>query len=230
MRIDADAAVEVAAGTDHVGRGALKLEEAIRRFAVEPTGRLALDLGASTGGFTQVLLEHGARRVIALDVGHGQLAAEIRADARVLPVEGENARGLDPDRLAALAGSPERPGLVVADLSFISLTLVLPAIARVTDGDADVVVLIKPQFEVGRARVRNGIVHAADDRARAVRDVLDAAWAVGLRTVDLISSPIVGAHGNREVLAHLHRSRGRGPAEWERSIAAVVGDADGEAG
>lgn len=230
VRVAAADAVLVAPGSDRVGRGAVKLEAALDRFAVDPAGRLALDLGASTGGFTQVLLQRGARRVVALDVGHGQLAAELRTDARVVVVEGENARWLDRERVATLTASGDLPGLVVADLSFISLAVVLPAIARVAGPEADVIVLIKPQFEVGRTRIRRGVVADAADRVLAVGAVLRAAAAAGLGAVDLMPSPIVGAHGNREVLAHLHPSRGRAPAEWEPSIGTAVGGPDGEAG
>ena len=127
------------------------------------TGRLALDVGASTGGFTQVLLERGARRVIALDVGHGQLAAPVREDPRVTTVEGVNARSLTARELAELSGTEELPALVVADVSFISLTTILPALVETCGPDADYVLLIKPQFEVGRQGIREGLVR---DRAR----------------------------------------------------------------
>jgi 23S rRNA (cytidine1920-2'-O)/16S rRNA (cytidine1409-2'-O)-methyltransferase len=177
-----------------------------------------------------VLLERGARSVVALDVGHDQLAAELVEDPRVVVVEGENARTLTPERLAELAGSTAPPQVVVADLSFISLTLVLPAIAAVADVDADVILLVKPQFEVGRAKVRGGLVRDAEDRARAVEAVLDTAAATGLLTAGLIASPVVGTHGNREVLAHLHRARGSDPSEWAGSIERAVRPLPGEAG
>lgn len=212
-----------------VGRAAGKLHAALHDFGVDPLGRLALDLGASTGGFTQVLLDRGAARVVALDVGHGQLVPELATDRRVVVVEGENARALTVDRLAALTGRTERPRLVVVDLSFISLTLVLPAVARVAHADADIVCLIKPQFEVGRGRVRGGVVVDDADRADAVRGVLEAAADVGLRTVALTASAVPGARGNREVLVHLHRARGLDPAEWGQSIGRVIGAPDRKA-
>jgi 23S rRNA (cytidine1920-2'-O)/16S rRNA (cytidine1409-2'-O)-methyltransferase len=171
--------------------------------------------------------------VVALDVGHGQLVPELRADPRVITVEGENARYLTAERLAELTGSTERPGLVVGDLSFISLTLVLPAISAVLATDADAVLLIKPQFEVGRTGVRGGIVADPGARATAVRGVLAAVAAAGLRTVGLLRSPVVGTHGNVEVLAHVQHERGGQPAEWHRSgewderIEQVVRDDDG---
>lgn len=230
QKVRADAVLEVDRGSGWVGRGAGKLDAALDAFGVDVRDRTALDLGASTGGFTQVLLERGARSVVALDVGHDQLAAELVEDPRVIVVEGENARTLTPERLAELAGSTAPPQVVVADLSFISLTLVLPAIAAVADDDADVILLVKPQFEVGRTKVRGGLVRDADDRARAVEAVLDTAAAAGLLTAGLIASPVVGTHGNREVLAHLHRARGSDPSEWTGSIERVVRPLPGEAG
>lgn len=206
-----------------VSRGAVKLLAALDRFAIDASGRLALDAGASTGGFTQVLLHRGARRVIAVDVGHGQLAAEIAIDDRVDSHEGVNVKDLDPARLSGLTHSSERPDLVVADLSFISLTHVLPALAAIAAPEADVVVLIKPQFEVGRTGVREGIVRDPGLRADAIAQVLWSAWDVGLGTSGLISSPIVGTGGNHEYLAHLRASPAVNPTEWEASIPSIAG-------
>jgi 23S rRNA (cytidine1920-2'-O)/16S rRNA (cytidine1409-2'-O)-methyltransferase len=212
-------------GTDVVSRAAVKLEAALDAFALDVRGVLALDLGASTGGFTQVLLRRGAAAVIALDVGHGQLVPELAADPRVLAIEGENARDLTPERLAALTGGLGAPGVVVADLSFISLRHVLPAIAAVAASDGDIVCLIKPQFEVGRTGVAEGIVRDAGARAGAVREVLRSAWEAGLGTAGLLASPLPGSHGNREVLAHLSAERGTHPAQWEdRLVRAATGD------
>ncbi|MFD1720646.1 TlyA family RNA methyltransferase [Amnibacterium endophyticum] len=205
-----------------VGRAAGKLDAALEAFGVQVGGKDALDLGASTGGFTQVLLRRGAARVVALDVGHDQLVPELRDDARVVVVEGENARTLTAARLAALTGSDEPPGVVVADLSFISLRLVLPEIAAVAAADADVVLLVKPQFEVGRSRVHGGVVTDPADREEAVRGVLDAAAAVGLRTAGVVGSTVSGQEGNREVLVHLHAARGSDPAEWDQILRQVV--------
>ena len=229
VRVAESSRLDVDADDGWVGRAAHKLDDALTAFDVPVAGRLALDLGASTGGFTQVLLRRGARRVVALDVGHDQLVPALRADPRVLVVEGENARHLTATRLAELTGDEERPDVVVADLSFISLALVLPAIAAVGSANADVVCLVKPQFEVGRERVRGGLVRDPAARAEAVARVLDAANGVGLRAVALRASGTPGTHGNREALVHLHRSRGRDPAEWTGSIAAVVRGPDGEA-
>lgn len=228
QRVLADASVLLAPGDDWVGRAAGKLDAALDAFGVDVRGRRALDLGASTGGFTQVLLERGAAAVVALDVGHEQLVPELRADPRVTVVEGENARSLTRERLAALAGDDVAPGVVVADLSFISLTLVMPAIAAVSAPDADVILLVKPQFEVGRGKVRAGIVIDSTDRADAVAGVLAAAAAAGLSTVGVIASPVIGTHGNREVLVHLRRGPAFDPTEWEATIGRAVLP-DGEA-
>lgn len=211
----------------HVSRAGAKLEAALDAFAVDPSGRLALDLGASTGGFTALLLERGASEVIALDVGHEQLVPELRRDRRVIVVEGENARDLTRDRLAALTGLVDAPSLVVADLSFISLAHVLPAIAAVLGPGGDVVCLIKPQFEVGRTKVRGGLVPVAADRAAAVLAVLAAARDVGLGTAGVIASPVVGTHGNREVLAHLRPVHGEDPGGWEDRVRRATGAVEG---
>lgn len=210
-------AVVTVHGDDHyVSRGAHKLLAALDTFGIDPAGRVALDLGASTGGFTQVLLERGAQPVLAVDVGHDQLAPEIRADGRVRVVEGCNARELDAARLADLTGVAERPSLVVADLSFISLTLVLPAITRCTDAGAELALLIKPQFEVGR--VRDGVVTDPLLWADAIRKVLRSAATHELRVRALAASPIAGGEGNREFLVHLVRGDAEDPTEWEARI------------
>ncbi|MGO3147748.1 MAG: TlyA family RNA methyltransferase [Leucobacter sp.] len=215
-RVHAGAEVTVHGSDHYVSRGAYKLIAALDAFSVDPTGQLALDLGASTGGFTQVLLERGAREVCALDVGHGQLAQVIRDDPRVRVVEGCNARNLDHARLAALTGTDERPMLVVGDLSFISLTLILPAIARCTGDDADIVLLIKPQFEVGR--VRNGVVTDPVKWEEAILHILHAAAESGFATLGLAPSPVVGTEGNREFLVHFHRDEAPDPREWNGRV------------
>lgn len=179
-----------------VSRAAGKLLAALDAFAVDPAGRDALDVGASTGGFTQVLLARGARHVTALDVGHDQF--QVPLDDRITLLEGVNVRDLRPPM-------HPQPSLVVADVSFISLRHVLPPVRAVATDEADWLVLVKPQFEVGRGRVRGGIVDDPAARADAVRQVLDAAWALGLGTAGLAASPVVGTHGNREYLAHLRQ-------------------------
>lgn len=197
-------------GADHyVSRAAHKLLAGLDAFRVSPEGRLALDLGASTGGFTQVLLERGAREVIALDVGHGQLAEPLRADRAVRVVEGCNARELTPAVLADAAGTDEAPTLVVGDLSFISLTLILPAIARVAAPAAELILLIKPQFEVGRQGIREGIVTdpalAAESIGRVVECAAGLGFTHGAGRDGILPSPITGEHGNREFLAYFSR-------------------------
>ncbi|MFM6974259.1 MAG: TlyA family RNA methyltransferase, partial [Agromyces sp.] len=200
--------LRVSADDHYVSRAAAKLIAALDAFPVPVDGVFALDAGASTGGFTQVLLERGARSVLALDVGHGQLAPSIRNDDRVIVVEGENVRSLDATRVRHLSGGTELPRLVVADLSFISLELVLPALVSASTADAEFVVLIKPQFEVGRGGIREGIVRDADARADAVERVLWSAHDLGLRTAGLERSPLLGGHGNIEILAWLSHQSG----------------------
>lgn len=215
-------AIEVAGSDHYVSRAAHKLIAALDSFAVPVDGRLVLDVGASTGGFTQVLLERGARRVIALDVGHGQLESSIRSDARVTVVEGSNARYLTAAALEEQSGISETPSLVVGDLSFISLTTVLPALVATVGLGADFVMLIKPQFEVGRTGIREGIVREAGLREDAVNGVLWSAWDLGLPTAGVISSPIAGNSGNREYLVWLSAAVGSNPTEWMQQVSALA--------
>lgn len=211
--IASDADIEVDAADEWVSRAARKLVGALDAFDVDPSGRVVLDVGASTGGFTQVLLARGARRVIALDVGHGQLHPTIALDERVAVVEGTNARNLTRADYLALDGAAAETSLVVGDLSFISLRLVLPALVEAVPAD-EFVLLVKPQFEVGRGGVREGIVHDAGLRNDALMNVLWAAWDLGLGTSGLAASPIVGTHGNHEYLARFQRGVGGNPTEW----------------
>ncbi|HWU45653.1 MAG TPA: TlyA family RNA methyltransferase [Humibacter sp.] len=212
------------AGADHyVSRAAHKLIAALDEWPVAVRSRLALDAGASTGGFTQVLLERGARTVLALDVGHGQLAQPVASDPRVISIEGVNVRYLTGDELAEVSGTAQKPQLVTADLSFISLRTVLPALVSVADPAADFVLLIKPQFEVGRTGVREGIVHDAGLREDAVTGVLWTAWDLGIGTAGVSASPIAGTHGNREYLAWLNVTAGGHPTEWLQRVRAMVG-------
>lgn len=214
--------IEVAPFDHYVSRAAHKLVAALDGFDVDPADRLVLDVGASTGGFTQVLIERGARRVIATDVGHAQLAPSIRADARVTVVEGSNARYLTLATLAEESGIDEVPTLVVADLSFISLTTVLPALVATVGLDADFVLLVKPQFEVGRTGIREGIVREAGLRDDAVMGVLWAAWDLGLPTAGVLPSPIAGNSGNREYLIWLSARVGGNPTEWTTRVSAIA--------
>ncbi|MET1053093.1 MAG: TlyA family RNA methyltransferase [Mycetocola sp.] len=220
----------VVAGADHyVSRGAHKLLAALDAFAVDPSGRVALDAGASTGGFSQVLLERGAATVIALDVGHGQLSPEVAQDPRVAVVEGFNVRDLTPESLAGASGITATPDLVVGDLSFISLTHVLDALRRSVAESSDFVLLIKPQFEVGRGGIREGIVRNAALRADAIATVLWHAWDLGLGTAGLIPSPIIGGHGNHEYVVWLRQADASpngvavNPTEWMQRITEMAG-------
>lgn len=203
-------------------RGALKLVAGFDVFGVSAHGRFALDVGASTGGFTHVLLDRGASGVIALDVGHGQLVQSLRDDDRVAVVEGVNARELTPQTLASFAPWAASVDLVVADVSFISLALVLPALVESVGADADFVVLIKPQFEVGKGGTREGIVRDSAARGDAVMGVLWAAWDLGLPTAGVISSPIVGSAGNHEYVAWFSTGAGRNPTEWLEHVSREV--------
>jgi 23S rRNA (cytidine1920-2'-O)/16S rRNA (cytidine1409-2'-O)-methyltransferase len=202
LTVDADATIlmdDPAAG--YVSRGALKLIAALDRFRYSPQGRAALDLGASTGGFTQVLLERGARKVFAVDVGHGQLDPGLAVDPRVISREGLNARDLSAGDLG------ETVGAIVADVSFISLKLVLPPALALAGPDAWGVFLVKPQFEVGRDAIgKGGIVRDAHAGERAAADIAqwlerDLGWRVG----GVILSPIEGGDGNREFLVGADR-------------------------
>ena len=210
--------IEIAELDHYVSRAAHKLIAALDSFAITVSDRLVLDVGASTGGFTQVLLERGARAVIALDVGHGQLAPLLRADPRVVVIEGFNARALNAGDLATASNVSEVPSLVVADISFISLGMVLPALVETVGLGADFVLLVKPQFEVGRTGIREGVVRSADLRSEAVMNVLWAAWDLGLGTAGVIPSPIAGTAGNREFLVWLSASAGTNPSEWMRTV------------
>jgi 23S rRNA (cytidine1920-2'-O)/16S rRNA (cytidine1409-2'-O)-methyltransferase len=180
----------------YVGRGGLKLEAALREFEINPSDWLCLDVGASTGGFTDCLLQHGARKVIALDVGHNQINWRLRNDPRVEVREGVNARYLQ-------SSDFEQPfDLVVMDVSFISATKILPSIVPLLAERGYLIVLIKPQFEVGKGEVGSGgIVRDPQKRARVVQEVNEAAQAVRLKVLGVIESPIQGADGNIEYLA-----------------------------
>lgn len=222
-RIADGADIAVTAGDPYVSRAAHKLLAALDEFDVSVTGRLALDAGASTGGFTQVLLERGARAVIAVDVGHGQLAPDVAEDPGVIAVEGCNVRNLSRSALAALTGISDAPQVITADLSFISLRTVLPALRDVASADADFILLVKPQFEVGRTGIREGIVRDVALRNDAVMGVLWTAHDLGLRTAGVRSSPITGTHGNAEYLVWLNSAVGEHPTEWMDRVSSVTG-------
>lgn len=196
-----------------VSRGGEKLDAALDRFQLEPAGRDCLDAGASTGGFTDCLLSRGAARVVAVDVGYGQLAWSLRRDPRVLVLERRNVRDLRP------ADLPFTPDLLVADLSFISLALVVPTLADLAAEGADAVLLVKPQFEVGRAEVgRGGVVRDATSWRRAVERVAQAGAAAGFAPVNVMASPLPGPAGNVEFLLHAREGPGSADLDVEEAL------------
>lgn len=198
--ISPDAKIRVKGGDDpasrYVGRGGLKLEAALREFQINVEGLHCLDVGASTGGFTDCLLQHGARKVVAIDVGHNQIDWRLRTDTRVEVREGINARYLKPDDFQT------KFDLVVIDVSFISATKIMPAIVPLLERTGYLITLIKPQFEVGRGEVgKGGIVRDPQQRARVVEEVNRSAESLGLQVRNVMESPIRGADGNVEFLA-----------------------------
>ncbi len=196
--VEEDVAVEVLARPPYVSRGGFKLAGALDRFAIDPSGKVCLDIGASTGGFTDVLLQRGAARVHAVDVGTGQLAWSIRTDPRVVVHENVNARELPFDTIGELAD------LIVCDVSFISVTMILPAAVPLLRPEGQMVILIKPQFEAGRGQVgKGGIVRDPVVRQAACDRVRHAVEQCGFAT-DIMESPIPGAEGNREFLLYAH--------------------------
>lgn len=184
----------------YVSRGGLKLEKGLETFAIDSSGRFALDVGASTGGFTDCLLQKGARGVVAVDVGYGQLAWKLREDPRVVNLEKTNIRYLEPGTF------PGVPDLAVIDASFISLDKVLPATVRLIADGGEIVALIKPQFEVGRGQVgKGGVVRDEKKHAQVVENVTLLAEGLGLLVLGVCESPILGPKGNKEFLIHLRK-------------------------
>ncbi len=197
--VDADSEIRIKdEPLKYVSRGGLKLEAALREFHIDPSTKNCLDIGASTGGFTDCLLQHGAARVWAIDVGHNQIAWRLRQDARVAVIESQNARYLEPDQFPVLFD------LATIDVVFISLSKIFPAVVRLLAEEADCIALVKPQFEVGPGEVgKKGIVKEAAKHRRVLREVKRQGAEVGLKAIDVIASPIRGAEGNREFLIHL---------------------------
>jgi 23S rRNA (cytidine1920-2'-O)/16S rRNA (cytidine1409-2'-O)-methyltransferase len=197
--IPEEAALEIA-GPLHpfVGRGGVKLRHALEAFHLDPRDRVCLDVGASTGGFTDCLLQAGARLVIAVDVGYGQLATRLRQDARVHVLERTNIRYLDASRL------PARPDLATIDVSFISLGLVLPVVVSLLDPPCEIVALVKPQFEVGKGQVgKRGVVKDSGQHRAVLTRLAGVAAELQLRVSGIAASPLLGPMGNREFLMHL---------------------------
>ena len=216
--VDPDVDVAVEAGHDYVSRGAVKLANALDALAIDVTARHCLDVGASTGGFTDVLLRRGAARVTALDVGAGELHAKLRGDARVAVLDRVNARALDCGSL------PYRPDLVVADVSFISLRKVLPAVLACAAAEFDCLALVKPQFELGPGRVgKGGVVRDASDRRAALLAVATWAAEAGFSVCGFAPSGLAGPAGNRETFVWIAPRSRRGAVDGDlaRAVAEV---------
>ena len=215
-QVDDSAELEVESPARYVSRGADKLAHALDALGLDPAGRDCVDVGASTGGFTDVLLQRGAARVAAVDVGYGQLHERLRGDPRVVVLERTNAR--------ELRELPFAPELVVCDVSFISLRLVLPPVLALAQPGWEAVVLVKPQFEAGRAEVgKGGVVRDVEVRRRVVREIAEAALGWEGETVGAVDSGLPGPKGNRETFLHLvHRERPHLPEDIDDRIAAAV--------
>ena len=210
-QVDESAELTVASPPPYVSRGGEKLAHALDAFGVDPAGRNCLDVGASTGGFTDVLLQRGAARVIALDVGRGQLHPRLRADPRVTVLERTNAR--------ELSELPFEPELVTSDVSFISLRKALPPALELAAPGWEAVVLVKPQFEAGRGEARRGVVRDPEVWWRVLREVAEAALGWEAEVAGVVDSGLPGPKGNREFFLHLvHRERPELPDELERWI------------
>lgn len=215
--VAADIPLDVVAPLPYVSRGGEKLAAALTAFAVDPAGLVCLDMGASTGGFTDALLQRGAVRVHAIDVGRGQLAEALRRDSRVVSRERTNARELTPSMLG------EPVALAVVDVSFISLALVLPPISACLAPGGVVVALVKPQFEAGRGRAPRGVVRDPSVHREVLAAALVHARGAGLVPVALTDSPLLGPAGNREFFLHAVADPGRAePPDWVALIAALV--------
>jgi 23S rRNA (cytidine1920-2'-O)/16S rRNA (cytidine1409-2'-O)-methyltransferase len=214
-QVDETAELEVEAPPQYVSRGGEKLAHALDAFGIEVSGRDCLDVGASTGGFTDVLLQRGAARVIALDVGYGQLHERVRSNSSVTVLERTNAR--------ELVELPFAPDLIVCDVSFISIRTALPPALALARPRWEAVVLVKPQFEAGRAEAKRGVVRDGDVRRRVVREVAEAALGWGGETVGAVDSGLPGPKGNREVFLHLvHREQPQLPDDIDDRIAAAI--------
>ena len=215
MSVSPDVKLEVRGDAlPFVSRGGYKLDKALKVFPVDPTGKICLDCGASTGGFTDVLLQHGAKKVYAVDVGYGQLAWKLRTDARVVNLERTNLRYVTEEQI------PEPIELAVMDVSFISIRLVIPAVRRLLTENADFICLIKPQFEAGREEVgKKGVVRDSAVHEQVIRSILEFAPTEGFSVMGLDYSPIKGPEGNIEYICHLRNCAGQSK---EFDVAAVV--------
>jgi 23S rRNA (cytidine1920-2'-O)/16S rRNA (cytidine1409-2'-O)-methyltransferase len=196
--VDQTAEVRLKAASAYVSRGGLKLEKALRLFQIDVTNKVALDVGASTGGFTHCLLSHGAARVYSVDCGYGQLDWKLRTDPRVVVLERRNIRYLEASDLPSLAD------FATIDVSFISLRLVLPKMKTLVSPGGEIIALIKPQFEVGKGKVgKGGVVRSDAEHLRVIDEIEQTATGLGFTTRNITESPLLGAKGNKEFLIHL---------------------------
>jgi 23S rRNA (cytidine1920-2'-O)/16S rRNA (cytidine1409-2'-O)-methyltransferase len=214
--VEPDAPLIIDEGPRYVSRGGIKLENALEALGIDVSGRDCLDVGASTGGFTDCLLQRGATRVVAADVAYGQLDVRLRQDPRVYAIERLNARAIEP------ADLPLVPSLATIDVSFISLAKVLPAVVRCLEPEGEVLAMVKPQFELGRERVGRGVVRDAADRREAILKVAGAAQELGLAVRGFASSGLPGPKGNRETFVWC--GGGPGVEDLEAAVTAVEGD------
>lgn len=223
-QVSPDAKIEVRGDAlPYVSRGGFKLEKALKVFPVNPTGMTCLDCGASTGGFTDVLLKNGAKKVYAVDVGYGQLAWSLRNDPRVISMERTNVRYLTAEQI------PEPVDLAVMDLSFISVRLILPAVHPLLKEDAQVVCLIKPQFEAGRDKVgKKGVVRDPKTHEEVIRNISSFVQSVGWIVRRLDYSPITGPEGNIEFLSEIVKADDSSSGITDRDICSVVAEAHGK--
>ncbi len=209
--IHPEAKIEVKEGIPYVSRGGLKLEFAIKTFGIDLRGKVTIDVGASTGGFTDCLLQHGAAKVYAVDVGYGQLAWKLRQDPRVIVLERTNIRYLD--------SLPEPVDLATIDVSFISLRLVLPPVLRLMKPEAEIIALVKPQFEAGREKVgKGGVVRDPMVHREVLENLVNYAHSLGLVTLGLTTSPLLGPAGNVEFFAYWARGIEAPPLDITRAI------------
>ena len=214
MQVAPDASVEVkGSALPYVSRGGFKLEKALKVFPINPAGKICMDCGASTGGFTDVLLKNGAARVYSIDVGYGQLAWSLRQDERVVNMERTNIRYISSEQV------PEPIDIAVMDLSFISIKLVLPAVCALLKEGADIMCLIKPQFEAGREDVgKKGVVRDKAVHLSVIESVLQFAASAGLTVIGLDYSPIKGPEGNREYLCYMKKGSFDAPEIDARAV------------
>lgn len=201
IKVSPEASIEVLGGLPFVSRGGLKLAKALESFKIDLTGKTVLDVGASTGGFTDCALQNGAVRVYAVDVGYGQLAWKLRSDPRVITLERTNIKNLQPEELSI------KPGFITIDVSFISLGKIMPAVASVSENNATGIALIKPQFEAGRDKVgKKGVVRDPDTHREVISNICQMITENGWRVVDIDYSPVKGPEGNIEYLMYFDLS------------------------